>query len=569
MDRNASRPASALWISEKNLLAAAIFALLGLAIFFRLWKLGTIPGVNGDEAWLGWKAFEFARSGKLDWATNSGNLTSPFYILPLAALHKIFSPSVELLRAVSVMSGLLVLPVNFLLCRKVYDPRTAWASTLLLALLPMNVVYSRFGWEPSQIVLFALPVVYVSLWFCGSSRLFPRGLVLVGVSLFLAFLVHPTTFFLSGLVGGAVLARFMHPEKSPKAFWAYCCALLLGFLCLGLAAIFFAPSTVRVEMIERLGSLAWLADSGRSLLSALRVFNGISALSYLPGSWPEAREIFDKAHFPSILWPDILALAVFLFSAFVLGSLWKRTEIKQTTPENQRRDLVLLSTFIGSAGLFLLLNGPEKISVWNDRYGLWLLPIGILLVSRAWSQAISFFPSYRKSLLALGVCVPFLFCLQVAHGYFYEALTTGGNSGLDGRIANQEIKAQAAADLLSLSRDFPNKPTIKPTLVSSDWFVYWPMVYSLRSEKGWKKWRTTHEKLYPHYQIDPNWNWTNDVPQNLVVFADFVDSPSWKVWDEIIKTSGIPYTEAKYHDIAGRCVLVVKMPQDLAEIPKH
>jgi len=86
------------------------------------------------------------------------------------------------------------------------------------------------------------------------------------------------------------------------------------------------------------------------------------------------------------------------------------------------------------------------------------------------------------------------------------------------------------------------------------------MVYSLRSEKGWKKWQATHEKLCPHYQIDPKWNWTNDVPQNLVVFADFVDSPSWKVWDEIIKTSSIPYTESKYHDIADRCVLIVKGP---------
>jgi hypothetical protein len=94
------------------------------------------------------------------------------------------------------------------------------------------------------------------------------------------------------------------------------------------------------------------------------------------------------------------------------------------------------------------------------------------------------------------------------------------------------------------------------------------MVYSLRSEKGWKKWQTTHEKLYPHYQIqiDPDWNWTNDVQQNLVVFADFVDSPSWKVWDEIIKTSGTSYTESKYHDIDGRCVLVVKKPVELAEI---
>jgi hypothetical protein len=99
LDRNTHRSAAACWISEKNLLPLVVLALLLVGVFFRLWKLGTIPGVNGDEAWLGWKAFEFARNGKLDWITNSGNLTSPFYILPLAALHKIFTPSVELLRS--------------------------------------------------------------------------------------------------------------------------------------------------------------------------------------------------------------------------------------------------------------------------------------------------------------------------------------------------------------------------------------------------------------------------------------------------------------------------------------
>jgi hypothetical protein len=560
LDRNTHRSAAASRISEKNLLALVVLALLLVGVFFRLWKLGTIPGVNGDEAWLGWKASEFARNGKLDWITNSGNLTSPFYILPLAVLHKIFTPSVELLRAVSVMSGLLVLPVNFLFCRKVYDLRTAWASTLLLALLPMNIVYSRFGWEPSQIVLFSLPVIYFSLWFCGSGSFFPSGLVLIATSLFLAFLVHPTTFFLSGLVGCAILARLINPEKSHTALLRYIAGLLLGFLLLGVAAILLAPAAVRFEMLERLGGFVWLGDSGRSLLSMLRIYNGVSALSYLPGSWLQAREIFDQSHFPSILWPDLIAFTALVFCVFILNPFRTFVSPKNTTPLNRRRDIVLLATFLGSACLFFLLNGPEKISVWNDRYGLWLVPIGILLVSRAWSQTINFYPSHRRLILALGVCVPVLFSLQVAHGYFYEALSTGGNSGLDARTASREIKEKAASDLLSLVRDLPQKPLQKPTLVSSDWFVYWPMVYCLRSDKGWKKWQTRHEQLYPHYQIDPTWSWRDDVSKNLVVFADFADSPSWKVWDEIINASGTTYTDHKYYDIADRCVLVVKMP---------
>jgi hypothetical protein len=95
------------------------------------------------------------------------------------------------------------------------------------------------------------------------------------------------------------------------------------------------------------------------------------------------------------------------------------------------------------------------------------------------------------------------------------------------------------------------------------------MVYCLRSDKGWKKWQTRHEQLYPHYQIDPTWSWLGDVSKNLVVFADFADSPSWKVWDEIIHASGTTYTDYKYYDIADRCVLIVKKPAGLAVMPKH
>jgi hypothetical protein len=49
----------------------------------------------------GWdgKPLNLPRSGELFVAQPSHNLTSPLYILPLEALHKIFSQSVELLRS--------------------------------------------------------------------------------------------------------------------------------------------------------------------------------------------------------------------------------------------------------------------------------------------------------------------------------------------------------------------------------------------------------------------------------------------------------------------------------------
>ena len=66
-----------------GLSVALVIAILIVAIFFRFLWLETIPGLNGDEAWLGWKAARAANRMPLDWRTNSGNFTNPFFLLPL------------------------------------------------------------------------------------------------------------------------------------------------------------------------------------------------------------------------------------------------------------------------------------------------------------------------------------------------------------------------------------------------------------------------------------------------------------------------------------------------------
>ncbi len=96
--------------------------------------------------------------------TPTGNWLNPFFFAPLVALHALVEPSFELLRITPFASGLLALVVNFFLCRRAFDLRTATISTVALAVLPINIAYSRFAWDASQSLLFTLPVVYVATY---------------------------------------------------------------------------------------------------------------------------------------------------------------------------------------------------------------------------------------------------------------------------------------------------------------------------------------------------------------------------------------------------------------------
>ena len=125
--------------------------ILAVAVVLRVIKLDNIPGVNGDEAWMGVQAMAALRHDRLfSWRTPTGNPLNLFFFLRELALHAIWPPSFGLLRLPAVVSGLAALAVNFWLCRKVFGPRTAWLLTVLLAVLPVNIVYSRFAWDSCQ-----------------------------------------------------------------------------------------------------------------------------------------------------------------------------------------------------------------------------------------------------------------------------------------------------------------------------------------------------------------------------------------------------------------------------------
>ncbi len=119
-----------------HLPGVCVFLFLAVSLWFRVWKLGSVPGLNGDEAWFGNEMLYALRGEPFLWRTPHGNPLNPFWCLPLWALHTVFQPSFVLLRSLAVVSGCLALLVNFWLCKATYDKKTAWISTALLAVLP-------------------------------------------------------------------------------------------------------------------------------------------------------------------------------------------------------------------------------------------------------------------------------------------------------------------------------------------------------------------------------------------------------------------------------------------------
>ena len=171
-----------------------VVVLLVVAAGLRFWQLDRLPGVNGDEAWYGAMALRWLDGEVIGWRTPTGNPLNPFFLFPLIGLHCCWEPSIALLRAPAVVSGVLACAANFWLCRRVFDRQTAIVSTVILAVLPIDLAYSRFAWDASQSLLFTVFVLYVA-----HLRPATRGLVAGIIAFAAAVWVHPTNLFAAPL----------------------------------------------------------------------------------------------------------------------------------------------------------------------------------------------------------------------------------------------------------------------------------------------------------------------------------------------------------------------------------
>jgi hypothetical protein len=438
-------------------LAAQCVVLLAIAIFFRCWQLGTIPGINGDEAWYGVQVEMLLHGEPISWRTPTGNLLNAFFFLPLVVTHALAEPSFALLRLIPLLSGLLALAVNFFLCRRAFDMRTATISTLGLAVLPTNIAYSRFAWDASQSLLFTLPVVYAPFIAARLTTARVRWSMIGAIALIAAALVHPTNVFVAPwLIVGLAFAW----QERLREVWTHyrgaCIAAPAAFVVLTAAcAIHYWPRITSHILVTE--SYAAFANDFAGL------FSGVTVYEYISGTLAPRAGLSSTAQASAVVLTSITAF---------LGLLAAWAAYRRIRRGKSVLDLAMVAAWASCATAFFALAGPEAIRPHFERYAICLIAPTIVLISRGlqwWMQPSTRFSIATAPLLLL-IAWATLFVFK--QHYFDEFATRGGNSHRTFRTAAVEPK-QAALELI-----LEQSPTNEPVEIqTSEWWLYWPLRY--------------------------------------------------------------------------------------------
>jgi len=162
-------------LANKYLPAILLFLAFLVGAFFRFYKLGETPtGLYVDEASLGYNAYSIYKTGLDEYGKSFpvmfrsfSTFQSPVYSYLLVPLIHFLDLSIFSVRLLSALFGVLSIPLLYLLAQKLYPaPRTnnhepitnnfALISSLLLALSPWHINYSRTAYETNVALFFLL-----------------------------------------------------------------------------------------------------------------------------------------------------------------------------------------------------------------------------------------------------------------------------------------------------------------------------------------------------------------------------------------------------------------------------
>lgn len=339
-------------------LFALLLTLIGVVL--RCVELGSIPGINGDEAYWGVQVAQFFAGGTVSWHTPSGNLVTPFFALPTGLLYAFFEPAFWMLRAPALLAHLALLALCYPMIRKRWGDLPALVTLVTFACSPMLIGYSRFGWDPAQ----SAPACFFAVCLAHDKR--PWATLLA----FLAALwIHPTNIFLAPVLGMLMFRNGIPPSLDPRrgkqAWGSYALLFALGTTLwvarhqlLAPAATFGRASELALALDRALDPLGWLAFGA----AVIELLNGVTYFEYVVG--PVSPEVAKASG---------LLLGVPLTVALVGGgrSLWQR---------RSRDGIALLTALLIATVLFYLRTGTVAVTPERERYAQWLLaPLVIAL----------------------------------------------------------------------------------------------------------------------------------------------------------------------------------------------
>jgi hypothetical protein len=437
-------------------------AALGLAaLWFRCRSLGNIPGVNGDEAWYGVTAWDLLHGQPWPLTTPGDNPLNPFYFALLLPLEACFRPSIVLLRIVPLLSGLAALALNWWLCRRVFDRPTAVISTLILALLPIDIAYSRFAWDAAQ----SLPATLLVWYFSLSAVRFPewqdRFTAAAIVALLAAVLVHPTNVFAGAAIAASLLARRRQFRLQPRRLTVLALAALALILW---AAHLGHAAGAGGGWRSHLAQLVHPGEAPHFVALYANLFSGETVYQYLSGghSW--------------LQWPALgggsWAIGVVLVWTLLAAAAWRLWRYARNPA-----DRVLVAGWLLELAAFAVLAGPAALLPGQERYAICLVAPAVVLAARGgslwWGQRSTGKASgTRRTAAAVLALAAAWFVLADFHQHYFRFIEqTGGRAHRTFRTAAIEPK-RAALDYI-LQHRTPGATWI----VADEYWSRWPLRY--------------------------------------------------------------------------------------------
>jgi hypothetical protein len=400
-------------------LALGLAALAVVALGLRVYGLGHLPGVNGDEAWYGNLALD-CWNGKPRLLTPSRIPVNPFFAVPSFLLHGVFPPSVALLRVPALLSGLAALLLNAVLMRRFFGRTEAVISTTLLAVLPIMIAYSRFGWDTAQMPLATVLVMISSVHALRSPS--DRSTRFAWLALFAGLIVHPTCLFLTPLT---LLATLESLQKEMPSLLRSVLSLLAKQSIIVVASVaVLLVTTLRFDWRHgRLMPSETTANIATFLQLFADLFSGRTVVEYLSGA-PVSMFIWN-------LW----RLAVLVV---IVGGL--RHLLQSKDPEDQWLGKGLILGLLA----FFVAAGNRGLEPGYERYGM-ILIVPIVCVWSKWLATL--FRQVRPEFTVLTLIVPTVLLLQSYATSVDHIRNTGGTASIPARTGHEDTRTQAA-DLL-------------------------------------------------------------------------------------------------------------------------
>ena len=204
-----------LWNTKKNMIFRfSIFTLVGVSIFFRFYNVTNYPPLHPDEPRMNLPGVVWDdRDTWINfWNAESRIGTDPIILWTSVFLYEKLGlePSTFLVRFPALFYNCLLILLAFLFLPKIFRRDIGWLMTLLIAVHPLHIKLSRYGYDPSHTPFIAFLVLLFALqgyWIFAS------------LAYYVAVMTHPANVFLGPIF---VAAFFWRDESKPLAWGKTC-----------------------------------------------------------------------------------------------------------------------------------------------------------------------------------------------------------------------------------------------------------------------------------------------------------------------------------------------------------